>query len=55
MCLNQRRHCRCGRRGAFLIFRDNLVPPEILVELYCPECRRQANWDGATIGFHPRR
>ena len=49
MCLNQRRYCRCGRHSAFLIFRDNLLPPEILVNLYCPECRPRAEWDAATM------
>ena len=49
MCLNQRRYCRCGRHSAFLIFRDNLLPPEILVNLYCPECRARAEWDTATM------
>jgi len=49
MCLNQRRHCRCGRNSALLIFRDNLLPPEILLNLYCPECRQQASWGAATM------
>lgn len=49
MCLNQRRYCRCGRNATFLTFRDNLLPPEILVELYCPDCRHQATWDTATM------
>ena len=53
MCLNQRRDCRCGRHGAFFIFRGNLLPPEILVELYCPECRHRANWDDATMLVSP--
>jgi hypothetical protein len=48
MCLNQRRYCHCRRNSAFLIFRDNLLPPEILVNLYCPACRHLAVGDGAT-------
>jgi len=49
MCMNERRFCRCGRNAAFLIFRDNLLPPEILLNLYCPECRRQVSWDGSAM------
>ncbi len=49
MCLNERRSCRCGRNAAFLIFRDNLLSPEILVNLFCPECRGRAIWNGDTM------
>jgi hypothetical protein len=49
MCLNQQRYCECGRHAAFLLFRDNLLPPEILVNLYCPACRHLALWEAATM------
>jgi hypothetical protein len=39
MCLSLRRSCVCGRNAAYLSCRDNLLPAEILVNLYCPECR----------------
>jgi len=39
------RRCSCGRQFAYLNFRDNLLPPEILVNLYCPECSLQTNFD----------
>jgi hypothetical protein len=39
MCMNLRRFCSCGRNSAYLSCRDNLLPTEILVDLYCPECR----------------
>jgi len=39
MCLNLRRCCSCGRNSAYLSCRDNLLPAEILVNLFCPECR----------------
>jgi hypothetical protein len=47
--MNQRRYCECGRYSVYLIFRDNLLPPEILVNLYCPECRHQVSWDGSAM------
>jgi len=39
MCLNLRRFCSCGRNSAYLSCRDNLLPAEILLNLYCPRCR----------------
>jgi len=39
MCLNLRRFCSCGRNSAYLSCRDNLLPAEILINLFCPECR----------------
>jgi hypothetical protein len=39
MCMNLRRFCSCGRNSAYLSCRDNLLPGEILVSLFCPECR----------------
>jgi hypothetical protein len=47
MCMNQRRFCECGKNSAFLSFRDNLLPPEILLHLYCPRCAPPAAWDEA--------
>lgn len=39
MCMNLRRFCSCGRNSASLSCRDNLLPAEILVNLFCPGCR----------------
>ncbi len=47
MCFNQRRFCECGRNAAFLVFRDNLLPPEILLNLYCPQCGPEVILDNA--------
>ena len=41
MCFQQLRACHCGRNAAYLGFRDNVLVPEILVNLFCPECRSQ--------------
>ncbi len=49
MCMNQRRFCECGKNSAFLSFRDNLLPPEILLNLFCPQCGAAAPWDEATM------
>jgi hypothetical protein len=34
---------------AYLSFRDNVLKPEILRHLYCPECSAQAEWDAARM------
>jgi hypothetical protein len=39
MCMTLRRFCSCGRRAAHLICRDNVLPGEILINLFCPACR----------------
>lgn len=49
MCLQQGRACQCGRHMAYLSFRDNVLTPEILRNLYCPECSRPVEWDDATM------
>jgi len=49
MCRNESRFCRCGHQAAALLFRDNLLFPEILLNLYCPECQDRAVWNDATM------
>ncbi|MEW6659576.1 MAG: hypothetical protein AB1424_13025 [Thermodesulfobacteriota bacterium] len=49
MCRNERRYCCCGRNSAFLLFRDNLLYPEILINLYCPLCQDRAVGDEAAM------
>lgn len=49
MCLNEHRFCECHQQSVHLSFRDNLLPPEILLNLYCPQCRPQAALDKDTM------
>lgn len=49
MCMQQSRACHCGRGLAYLSFRDNVLSPEILLNLYCPECSSQVAWDPASM------
>jgi hypothetical protein len=49
MCMMASRRCFCGRKLAYLNFRDNLLSPEILVNLYCPECGPETAFDPATM------
>ena len=49
MCMMTSRRCFCGSKLAHLNFRDNLLTPEILVKLYCPECRLEKDFDPETM------
>lgn len=49
MCMMEGRRCFCGRGFAHLHFRDNLLPPEILVNLYCPECSPEMDFDAVSM------
>ena len=45
MCMMESRRCCCGPKMAYLNFRNNLLTPEILVSLYCPDCAPNADFD----------
>jgi hypothetical protein len=49
MCMNLRRFCACGRNSAYLSCRDNVLPGEILVNLFCPRCRPAKVADDTTV------
>ncbi len=38
MCIDVRKECRCGGRTTRFLLRDNLLIPEVIKELYCPDC-----------------
>lgn len=38
MCMEHKIMCKCGKRNASFIFKDEIMPPEIIMALYCPEC-----------------
>ena len=49
MCMMESRRCVCGGKTAYLNFRDNLLTPGILVNLYCPLCSPQTSFDPETM------
>ncbi len=49
MCLHQKRACECGREEAYIFHRDSILPEEVLVHLYCPQCAALARWDIRTM------
>ena len=38
MCSNHRLACSCGRNKANIMFRNHILPPMVVSNLYCPEC-----------------
>ncbi len=40
MCIEYKTVCKCAKREASFNFKDNLMPPEVVEALYCPECSK---------------
>lgn len=38
MCSNYQVVCRCGENRANMLFRNHILPPESVSNLYCPKC-----------------
>ena len=38
MCSNHRLVCSCGNNQANIMFNNHILPPEVVNDLYCPEC-----------------
>ncbi len=45
MCMEVRLRCECGAKEAEFNLRDNVMPPEVIVSLYCPSCSAHAEFD----------
>jgi len=41
--------CKCGRREASFNFKNEIMPPEVIQGLYCPECSRDIDFDPSTM------
>lgn len=48
MCMAHERKCECGARSASFHFKDNILPEQVVRELYCPACAAKATADPAT-------
>lgn len=49
MCMEHSTKCQCGKRSASFHFQDNVMPPEVIGALHCPECQRPDMIDPATM------
>jgi len=49
MCLHQKLACACKRNKAYLFHRDNVLPEQVVINMYCPECGNRANRNESTM------
>ena len=38
MCMDHKVICKCGKNEASFMFKNEVMPPETIEALYCPEC-----------------
>jgi hypothetical protein len=43
------RHCSCGERSVSFHFKDNIMPEQVIRELYCPSCSKSVTIDPSTM------
>jgi hypothetical protein len=49
MCMDHLVVCRCGRRDASFNFKNEVMPPEAIEALYCPECSNRVTVNPETM------
>jgi hypothetical protein len=49
MCLEVRLRCKCGSKEACFNLRDNVMPPEVIIGLYCPACSGEISFEPASM------
>jgi hypothetical protein len=49
MCMARERKCKCGLRSASFHFKDNILPEQVVLELFCPDCGVQEAVDPSTM------
>lgn len=45
MCFHQKVRCVCGKEEAYIFHRDNILPEEVVIEVFCPQCSSKARWN----------
>lgn len=48
MCMEFSLKCQCGKRQASFHFQENIMAPEVISRLYCPECKRASELETAS-------
>lgn len=49
MCTNIVMECHCGKEKANIMHKNNLLPQEAILKLYCPECSGNVDFDPKTM------
>jgi hypothetical protein len=45
MCMEHKVVCKCGKCNASFNFKNEVMPPETIEALYCPECSKKVELD----------
>ena len=45
MCSNHRLDCSCGQNQANIMFKNHILPPMVVSNLYCPKCSKSVAFD----------
>jgi len=49
MCVDHSINCVCGKNHASFNFKDDVLPHEVIKNLYCPACSREVSRDPDTM------
>lgn len=49
MCMAHERHCSCGERSVSFHFKDNIMPEQVIRDVYCPACSKSVTIDSGTM------
>lgn len=49
MCMDVRKNCQCGKNHIQFHLRDNVLLPEVISQLYCPDCLGPEHFDSETM------
>ncbi len=49
MCLHQKVKCVCGKEEAYMFHKDSILPEEVLIEIFCPQCSSDVKVDPSSM------
>jgi hypothetical protein len=49
MCMDHSKTCSCGCNSASFMFKDDIMPGELVEALYCPACSRNVSYNPETM------
>ena len=49
MCTHQKITCQCGLGVAYMFYRDDILPEETVIGIYCPACSHTVKWDPSAM------
>ncbi len=49
MCMEYSMMCECRTKEASFNFRDEIMPPEVISRLYCPDCSKEIDYNSETM------